>query len=217
MWASSINSRQSAVTMNNPNQAGLLRKAVFFDRDGVINFKLPVDRYVRVPEEFRFIPGSIEALSMIKGMGFLLVLTTNQRGIGRGFINHVDVQRVHEFMQERLARSGASLDVLYYCPHDLDAHCSCRKPEPGMILAAAEEHGIDLSRSYMVGDSLSDIEAGSRAGTRTVCIGGECDAAADMVFSNLLEFAHYLRSLNSPCKESSAVPSHDRRSSIDER
>ena len=168
------------------------RKAIFLDRDGVINRKLPEDAYVRNPAEFEFLPGAIEALSMMKDLGFLLVVTTNQRGIGRGFMTDRDLEAVHRHMRSELEKNCVALDGVYHCPHEVFVQCGCRKPEPGMILAACDDLRVDLSRSYMVGDSPSDVTAGQRAGTRTVRIGASPDRDADMVFLSLLDFARFL-------------------------
>ncbi len=170
-----------------------LRKAVFLDRDGVINRKLPENAYVRDPAEFEFLPGVIEALSIMKELGFLLVIATNQRGIGRGFMTDAHLETVHVHMAEELRRNGVELDGVYYCPHETSEQCGCRKPEPGMLFAATEDLRVDLAHSYMVGDSPSDIGAGRRAGTRTVRIGSSEDANADLAFRDLLEFALFLK------------------------
>jgi D-glycero-D-manno-heptose 1,7-bisphosphate phosphatase len=170
-----------------------LRKAVFLDRDGVINVKLPENRYVREASEFEFLPGVAPALSKLREMGFLLVVITNQRGIARGFMTPEDLGRVHRFMETELGKSSVVLDGLYYCPHDNHEYCDCRKPEPGMIVAACRDLGIDPTASYMVGDSVSDIDAGRRAGTRTVRIAREHDPNADMVFPSLPDFVTFLQ------------------------
>jgi D-glycero-D-manno-heptose 1,7-bisphosphate phosphatase len=169
-----------------------LRKAIFLDRDGVINRKLPENAYVRGPAEFEFLPGSIEALSVLRALGFLLIVTTNQRGIGRGLMTETDLHAVHEHMISELLKNHIHLDGVYHCPHDVYEQCGCRKPEPGMILKASAELCVDVARSYMVGDSPSDVAAGRRAGTRTVRIGDSADSDADMAFPSLLEFARFL-------------------------
>ena len=170
-----------------------LRNAIFLDRDGVINRKLPEYGYVRNVSEFEFLPGVFEALTTLKELGFMLVLVTNQRGIARGFMSVDDLDRVHGFMQSELDRNSAPMDRIYYCPHEEFEGCSCRKPEPGMLLAACRDYGIDPSTSYMVGDSAKDVLAGKRAGTRTVRIATEDDSGADLVFPSLLAFARFLR------------------------
>ena len=168
-------------------------KAILLDRDGVINVKLPQDRYVCTPEEFEFVPGAIEALLLLRDLGFLLVVITNQRGIALGCHNKDDLNRVHEHMGEVLLKNGVALDAIYYCPHDSIEHCECRKPAPGMIFSACQDLELDLANSYMVGDSPSDIEAGRKAGSMTVKIGEGQDCEADLIFPSLLDFAVFLR------------------------
>ncbi len=177
--------------MERRSESGLPRKAILLDRDGVINVKLPQDRYVRSPSEFDFVSGSIQALWILRKLGFLLVIITNQRGIALGRHNEEDLEKVHRHMSEELLKNGIELDGIYYCPHDSIAHCQCRKPAPGMIFEACDDLNIDLVNSYMVGDSASDIEAGRKAGSMTVRIGEE-DPQADLSFPTLLDFALFL-------------------------
>lgn len=172
------------------------RKAVFLDRDGVINRKMPDTPYITQVSEFHFLPGVREALSIFKKLGFLLVLITNQRGIARGFMTGEDLEAVHDYMQGELRKEYAPLDAIYHCPHEEFEYCNCRKPEPGMILSASRDLDIDLDASYMVGDSLCDIGAGQGAGVRTISIGPERHGDADMIFANLLDFARFLESQN---------------------
>ncbi|MDK2797250.1 MAG: D-glycero-D-manno-heptose 1,7-bisphosphate phosphatase [Tepidiphilus sp.] len=144
------------------------KPAVFLDRDGVLN----EDRgYVHRWEDFSFLPGAIDALRQLQQQGYLLVVITNQSAVARGLCAEADVLALHERMCAFLREQGIELAGIYYCPHhpqgsvsDYAIVCSCRKPEPGMILRAAREHGIDLSRSLLVGDKLSDLEAGRAAG-----------------------------------------------------
>ena len=172
--------------------APMSRKAVFLDRDGVINHKLPDTPYITKVSEFHLLPGVGEALSIFKKLGFMLILITNQRGIARGFMTGEDLEAVHDYMQGELRKGYAPLDAIYHCPHEEFEYCDCRKPEPGMILTASRDLKIDLDTSYMVGDSLCDIGAGQGAGVRTVCIGPERHGDADMIFPNLLAFARFL-------------------------
>ena len=137
------------------------KRAIFLDRDGVINEDLG---YVHRIEDFRFLPGVFEALRRLQKMGYALVVVTNQSGIGRGFYGEEEFMRLSGWMRERLQEEGIELLDILHCPHHPDAGCECRKPEPGMILEAARRHGIDLGRSWMVGDRPSDIEAARRAG-----------------------------------------------------
>lgn len=178
--------------MQGDRSASEPRKAIFLDRDGVINRKLPENSYVTKVSEFEFLPYVPEALAKLRKLGYLLVLTTNQRGIAREFMTERHLRTIHDFMQSRLAPKGASLDAIYYCPHERDEGCSCRKPEPGMILSAVRDMHIDVSVSYMVGDSVADITAGRRAGTKTVRISDDTDEDADMTFPSLLQFVLYL-------------------------
>ena len=169
------------------------RRAILLDRDGVINVKLPQDRYVCSPAEFEFVRGAIEALALLRELGFLLVVVTNQRGIALGCHNEDDLHKVHEYMGEELLKNGIILDAIYYCPHDSIDNCECRKPAPGMILEACHDLNIDLANSYMVGDSPSDIAAGRKAGSLTVRIGDGQDYEADLKFASLLDFALFLK------------------------
>jgi D-glycero-D-manno-heptose 1,7-bisphosphate phosphatase len=143
-------------------------RAVFLDRDGVINEDTG---YIPRPEEFLLRPGVLEALAEIQRLGFRLIVITNQSGIGHGYYTEADYGRVTEHMLARLAIGGVKIAGVYHCPHTKDDGCDCRKPAPGMILRAAREHGLDLARSWLVGDKSSDIEAARRAGiTRTMLV-----------------------------------------------
>jgi D-glycero-D-manno-heptose 1,7-bisphosphate phosphatase len=179
-------------TVKNTCSARLPRKAIFLDRDGVINLKLPESRYVTNVTEFEFVQGVKRGLAILKRLGYLLILITNQRGIARGFMTTEDLEVVHDHMQNELEQSNVALDGVYYCPHEEYENCSCRKPEPGMILAASLDLNVDRTTSYMVGDSLTDVSAGRNAGVATVRIGPEPDESADLVFPSLLDFARYL-------------------------
>ncbi len=152
-------------------------KAAFLDRDGVINVRLPGGAYVTRREEFVFCEGVAEALRLLQEKGFLLIVVTNQRGIGRGLMSVKDLDDVHRGMKEELAREGVTLDALYFCPHNLDDDCDCRKPRPGMLRAAMKSFAIDRERSIMIGDSETDIEAGRAAGVGGVLIVPEGEEA----------------------------------------
>lgn len=169
------------------------RAAVFLDRDGVINRKLPEDHYVSSASEFDFLSGAADGLAILKDLGFVLVVVTNQRGINRGLMTEQDLETVHRHMEAELEKQGVVLDAIYFCPHRKSERCKCRKPEPGMILAAMGDLDIDPSGSYLAGDSRSDVQAGKSVGTKTVRIGEEDDSDADMVFPSLLEFAEFLQ------------------------
>lgn len=142
---------------------------MFLDRDGVINRRLP-GRYVRSWEEFRFLPGARAGLRLLREAGLLLIVITNQRGIGLGLMGEADLDALHARMRAELSRVGAGVDAIFHCPHDIAAACDCRKPQPGMILRALERHAVDAPGSWLIGDSLSDLEAGRAAGIRGVLV-----------------------------------------------
>lgn len=153
------------------------RKAVFLDRDGVINVRLPGDRYVTRWEEFSFHEGVAEALRLLAAAGYLLVVVTNQRGIGRGLMTEGDLEEIHRRMRLVLAREGVALDAVLHCPHDIAEGCRCRKPAPGMFEEAMRLLPIVRSGSLVVGDSETDLEAGRAAGVEGILIippGEEC-------------------------------------------
>lgn len=158
-------------------------KAIFLDRDGVININR--DDYVKSWDEFEFLPNAIEALKMINESDYLLIIITNQSPIGRGIFTVATLDEIHTRMLNELASSGASIDAIYYCPHKPGDGCSCRKPEPGLILMAARDFDIDLKSSWMIGDSESDIIAGRRAGCRTAMV-SDSRALIDVVKEILL-------------------------------
>jgi len=143
-------------------------RAVFLDRDGTINEEV---EYLSKVADFRFIPGVPEALRRLKDAGYLLVVVTNQSGIGRGYYDEAALASIHAHMHAELAVSGASIDACYFCPHhpehavgDYRLDCACRKPLPGMLEQAASDLDIDLAASFMIGDKLADVEAGINAG-----------------------------------------------------
>lgn len=167
-----------------------MNKAVFLDRDGVINRKAPTEGgYVTSWEEMEILPGVAQAIECLNRAGFQVIVVTNQRAIAKGLITPEQLESIHERMCEYLASAGAKIDAIYYCPHELEPPCACRKPQPGMLLEATRAHDIDLAASWMIGDSEKDVEAGKRAGCRTVRLATDPQATgtgADMVSSSLL-------------------------------
>ncbi len=162
------------------------RGAVFVDRDGVLNKRPPDHQYVSTPLEFRWLVGARDAVAKIARAGFLIVVVSNQRGIARGLVSWGTLHAIEEEIRNELGKRGVTVAGFYYCPHDLDAACSCRKPAPGLLLQAAEEHGIDLERSVMIGDAESDVEAGRLAGCATIRITQPgTRSAADTVVESL--------------------------------
>lgn len=144
-----------------------MKPAIFLDRDGTIN----EDRgYLGNPNQVRILPGVADALALLKEKGWLLVVISNQSGIGRGYYGHEDLHTVQNRIEAELKTYGIIFDGCYFCPHDPKDKCTCRKPEPGLLLQAAAEMDLDLKRSWMIGDKLSDIIAGERAGCHPILI-----------------------------------------------
>ncbi len=181
------------------------KKAVFIDRDGVIN----EDRnYVHRISDFVLLPGVIEGLILLHKAGYRLIVVTNQGGIALGYYDKTAMDRLHDHMRKIIAEYNVAFDGIYSCPHhprgiikSLAIECKCRKPSPGMLLQAAEDFDLDLGSSVMIGDKLSDLQAGRRA-----CVGqniivesghyvGQAERhEADMVAANLLAAARALTS-----------------------
>lgn len=172
------------------------QKAVFLDRDGTINKYVG---FLRDIDQFELIEGVAEAIKRINASGYLCIVVTNQPVIARGEVTVPQLEEIHNKMETLLGLEGAYIDGLYYCPHhphkgfegeipELKFDCECRKPKPGMLLKAAEDFNIDLSKSWMVGDGVNDIKAGENAGCKT-CLIGKNEFGQDMTVGSLLEFA----------------------------
>jgi D-glycero-D-manno-heptose 1,7-bisphosphate phosphatase len=140
---------------------------IFLDRDGTVIYDT---EYPSDPQHVRLLPGAGEALAQLQQQGFHLILISNQSGIGRGLITEDQALQVHRQVLASLAQCGVWIDAAYYCRHGPEEGCICRKPMPGLLLRAAAELGLDLSRAFMIGDKSSDIEAGRRAGCRTILL-----------------------------------------------
>ena len=153
------------------------KPCVFLDRDGTIALEVP---YCASVEEFRFLPRAADAVAMLNRHGFLVVVVTNQSGIARGLFNEKELQHVHDFMLRALADQGAKIDAVYHCPHHPDDHCACRKPAPGMLVRASRELAIALEDSYLIGDSMSDMEAAQSVGCTGVLVGMATVVPADV-------------------------------------
>lgn len=150
------------------------QKAIFLDRDGTINKMVG---FVTKPEQFELIEGAAEAIKAINKSGYLAIVVTNQPVIARGDCTFEELQTIHDKMETELGKVGAFVDAIYVCPHHTDkgfegerpeykCNCNCRKPKPGLLLQAAKDFNIDLSESYMIGDSHRDVEAGENAGVK---------------------------------------------------
>lgn len=199
-----------------------MHRAVFLDRDGTLNHD---PGYIRRPEEFLLFPGVPEAIRLLNGSGYLVVVVTNQAGIARGYYTEEDLRAVHGKLREGVAAGGGRLDGVYHCPHHptagdgpLTRVCFCRKPAPGMLYRAALDLEIDLGRSFMAGDRAGDVEAGRRAGCRTVLVlTGEGRTAQeeieragetppDRVFGTLPEAVPWIIRTGSPERSGPAAP-----------
>jgi D-glycero-D-manno-heptose 1,7-bisphosphate phosphatase len=179
--------------------------AVFLDRDGTI--VVLVD-YLDDPDELVLIPGAAEAIRSFNEQGLKVVMITNQSALARGYFTEEVLDAVHEQLSRLLDKEHARIDAIYYCPHHPDDKCSCRKPEPGLILKATAEMGIDPSRSFMVGDKIADVKAGQSSGCKGILVltgygSGELalrekwDAQPDHIADNLLGASEWiLKQLN---------------------
>ncbi|MEX0600034.1 MAG: HAD family hydrolase [Rhodothermales bacterium] len=176
-----------------------MKRAVFLDRDGTII----VDRhYLREPSGVELLPGAAKAIGILHDLGLAVVLTSNQSGIGRGYITEKQHTDVHAAFIQHLGRYGLTVDAAYYCPHVPNDRCSCRKPNAGMLVTAATDLGLSLRGSFMIGDRMSDVEAGRRAGCRTGWVRTDPDREVvdtsasshgpDFVGDNLLAAAYWI-------------------------
>ncbi|WP_456395523.1 D-glycero-alpha-D-manno-heptose-1,7-bisphosphate 7-phosphatase [Desulfurobacterium sp.] len=140
-----------------------MQKAVFLDRDNTL---IEDSGYIHEPNKVKLLPGVGEGLKLLKEAGFLLIVISNQSGIGRGYFKEEDFHAVNKKLNQLLERYNVQIDDFLFCPHKPDERCSCRKPEIGLLLKAAEKWNINLKESFMIGDKISDIEAGNRAGCK---------------------------------------------------
>lgn len=153
------------------------KPAVFLDRDGTL---IAENGYLCRAGELRLLPGAARGVRRLQEAGFRVILVTNQSAVARGLLTEKQLAGINERLQQLLEREQARLDAVYYCPHHPEGFgsyrqfCFCRKPEPGMLLRAAAEHGLSLGGSFLVGDKLTDIIAGKRAGCRTVLVRTGC-------------------------------------------
>lgn len=169
-----------------------MKKAVFLDRDGVINEVL-TDRvkFVNKPKDLYFLPGVPEAIRKLNAVFDFIFVVTNQGGVGLGFMKEAQLKNIHDYMIEELKKDGAIIHDVAYCPHKPQAGCECRKPKSKMLVDLSEKYDVDLSQSYMVGDTDTDIMAGKGAGTKGVYL-GERDPLADAVFPDLISAVDWI-------------------------
>jgi len=177
-----------------------MKKCIFFDRDGIVN-KSPGPGYVERWEDFHLMPDFPAVLSTVREMGYEAVVVTNQRGVSRGIMTLETLNEIHRKLKSLLDRKhGLELLDIFFCPHG-EWECECRKPKPGMLLEAAKRHDLDLKSSWMVGDGEKDIEAGRRAGCRTILVSdGKLDTKADFVVPDLKSLESLLKSVLEDCR-----------------
>ena len=149
------------------------KKVIFLDRDGVINKKAQKADYVKRWDEFEFLLGSTEAITLLTKNGYDIYIISNQAGIARKMMTEDNLKEIHEKMKNELRKHGARISDIYYCPHGWDEGCECRKPKPGMFFQAAREHHIDLTKAIFIGDDERDLQAGNAAGCKTTLVNSE--------------------------------------------
>lgn len=192
-------------------------RAVFLDKDGTLIHDVP---YNVAPERIRLMPGTAEGLQRLHIAGYMLVVTTNQSGVARGYFKEEALDGVEARLRELLAEFDVPLAGFYYCPHHPNSvkpayatDCTCRKPAAGLLFQAARDHGIDCSQSWLIGDILNDIEAGRRAGCRTILVntGGETewkvspDRMPHHIVDDIATAARVITAVQQPLKERSCV------------
>jgi D-glycero-D-manno-heptose 1,7-bisphosphate phosphatase len=174
-------------------------KLVILDRDGVINQDSPA--YIKSPEEWKPIPGSIEAIALLNQAGYRVLVATNQSGVGRGLFDMATLNAIHDKMHRALGQAGGRVDGIFYCPHAQDAGCSCRKPRPGLLDEISRRFGVSLEGVPVIGDSLRDLQAAAAVGAQPVLVltgkGKKTRKDGDLpdgtvVHANLAEAVHNL-------------------------
>jgi D-glycero-D-manno-heptose 1,7-bisphosphate phosphatase len=151
-----------------PQTSKSQQATVFIDRDGVINYNR--SEHVLSWQDFRFEESALEGLRQLHQAGYRVIVVTNQAAIERGLISAAEVEELHRRMVEEVAQYGGSIEAVLYCPHRPEANCTCRKPRPGMLYQAAEQYKVELSQSWLIGDYLTDIQAGLAVGCKPVLV-----------------------------------------------
>lgn len=172
-------------------------RAIFLDRDGTINAGIPKYERVDSIDKVELLPNSMEGLSLLATLNYKDFFVTNQAGLAEGLITQADFDAINNEVLRQIAPSSIEIVETYVCPHSEGSDCECRKPKPGLLLRAADKYGIDLAGSWMIGDRLTDIQAGLNAGTKTILVQtGSLREAPEATFvaSDLLEAAHYIAS-----------------------
>jgi histidinol-phosphate phosphatase family protein len=183
----------------------LRRPAAFLDRDGTLNVRPPEHEYLTSEREFVWLPGAAGGVARLARAGYALAVVSNQRGVARGLVTPDTLRAIERRIQLDLASLGCTIEAFRYCFHDEEDACDCRKPGSGMITRLAEELNIDLPRSWMIGDSESDILAGEGAGCRTGLVGqSPIDVAPDVVAPSLLAASELIVEWGQPTVGSAA-------------
>lgn len=181
------------------------KKTVFFDRDGT----LIIDKiYLNDPDQIEYLPGAFDALRLLRDHGFEFIIVTNQSGVARGLVSIENLNEIHRRMTDEFARHGVFFAGIYYAPFSVESNHIMRKPNPGMLSAAAHDHGINLSQSWIVGDRATDIQAGHSAGCRGVLLGNTESPSSvescrpDVLAQNLMECAYAIINFKNQLVES---------------
>jgi D-glycero-D-manno-heptose 1,7-bisphosphate phosphatase len=143
-------------------------KLIILDRDGVINYDR--EQFIKSPDEWRPIPGSLEAIARLNHAGFRVVVATNQSGLGRRLLDTATLISIHEKLHKALSQVGGRIDAVFFCPHTADADCDCRKPKPGMLLDIGQRFGVELTGVPCIGDSLRDLQAAEACGAQPILV-----------------------------------------------
>ena len=174
-------------------------KFVILDRDGTINHDS--DQYIKSPDEWKPIKGSMEAIARLTQAGYRLVVATNQSGIARGLFDMATLNSIHDAMHRAVVQAGGRIDAIFFCPHAADSECDCRKPKPGMLLEIGRRFNVPLEEVHMVGDAARDLQAAVAAGAKPVLVltgkGKKTQAAGSLpsgtqVFDDLAAFAEHV-------------------------
>ena len=142
-------------------------KAVFLDRDGTINEEV---NYLSRIEQVKILPNSAKAIKLLNDNGFKIIIITNQSGVARGYFSIERLEEINNHLKNELLKENAIIDAIYYCPHHPDDLCQCRKPKTGLIERARDEHDVDLSSSFVIGDKILDLETGRKMGCKTILV-----------------------------------------------
>ena len=166
----------------------MTNRAVFLDRDGTMAKDV---HYCRRPEDFKLFPNTAKAIKLLNEHGFKVIVVTNQSGIARGYFTEETLAQIHEKMKSDLAKEGAWIDGIYYCPHHPDDNCDCRKPKPKLVLQAVGGRDIELKHSFVVGDLEMDVGLGKAVGCKTILLRDspqeDMSISPDYIVSDLLE------------------------------